>query len=309
MFLVCVLISTLYWIVTILGNTYETNMNIEVTYQNQPKNKIILSELPNDINAHISGSGYSLLFYSLGLVTPEVKIDLSKIQMNKSESSSTVNYSNFKQSIEAQLGSRIHLLSLTPSNIEIITDNITEKLVKIEPVFEFSDNKQFQLSELIQIEPQKIKISGPKSIVDTIQEIPTELVRIQNNQPAKEIEVKIDPIFMKSKKLMTEDPSIKIRAKIDKYTEYTLKVPVMITNIPNDIEISVFPNQVEIKFMISIGKLSMLKKEDFLVLVDCSELNIQYKKLKVNIEKYPPFVTSISINPAKVEYVLRKKDR
>jgi hypothetical protein len=87
-----------------------------------------------------------------------------------------------------------------------------------------------------------------------------------------------------------------------------MKVPINSINVPEVMNISVFPNYVEVKFMVSLTKLSDIKETDFEANVDCKELNNQYRKLKVDLSKYPSFIKSVSLKPAKVEYVLKKRN-
>lgn len=307
-FLVCFVLSTFYWLLNVLGNTYHTNLKVNATYKNNPENYIILNELPKTIDVEISGIGYYLLIYKLGLKTPSISIDLSKTSILESNKQKVIYFNEFKTTIEKQLGNKIELKSIYPSSYNVILDEIAEKLIKVIPLIDVSFDSQYQLSDTIKVVPNYIKMVGPKLVLDTLNGIPSDLLKLNQLESSQQIEVELNNEFLKSRKLTTETKSIQLQLQVDRFTEYNIKIPIKKTNLPENMDVTIFPNQVEIKFMVSLSKLSTINEFDFSASVDCSSINSQFKKIKVNLDKYPTHIKSISLKPANVEYVLRRNE-
>lgn len=307
-FLVCFVLSAFYWLLNVLGNSYNTTLKVNTTYKNNPENYIILNDLPKTIDVEISGIGYYLLIYKLGLKTPSISIDLSKINILESNKQKVIYFNEFESTIENQLGNKIELESIYPLSYNVILDEITEKLIKVIPLMDISFGSQYQLSDTIKVVPNFIKITGPKIVLDTLKKVPSVLLKLNNIESSQQIEVELNNHFLKLRKLTTETKSIQLQLEVDRFTEYNIKIPIKTKNLPENMDVTVFPNQVEIKFMVSLSKLSTINEFDFSASVDCSSINSQFKKIKVNLDKYPTHIKSISLKPANVEYVLRRNE-
>jgi YbbR domain-containing protein len=307
-FLVCLFLSSFYWFLNSLAHTHSTNLDIDITYNKNLEKHIILNELPNVLKIKITGVGYYLLGYKLGWRNPEIDIDLSMYVDKDLKDNSNLDFESFIPSIENQLGNKIQITSIYPKKVKVDVDEIMEKSIKIKPQTYLTFSNQFQLSDIIKATPSHVNVIGPKSVLDTLNHLPTELKKILNIEASQNIQAGFDIDFLNKLKLTTDLDKINLSIPVDKFTEYKMKVPINTVNIPENMSISIFPNYVDVKFMISLAKLSDVKETDFEAIVDCKELNNQYRKLKVDLSKYPSFIKSVSLKPAKVEYVLKKRN-
>jgi len=307
-FLVCLFLSSFYWLLNILAQPHSTTLYIDVNYQNNPEKHIILNELPSVIEIKITGVGYYLLGYKLGWRNPEIHIDLSKYTGVNIKEKPNLNFESFFNTIEKQLGNKIEIISIYPHQVKVVVDEIMEKSVRIKPQTFLTFNNQFQLSDSIKAIPSYVNVVGPKSILDTLKYLPTKVKSILNIESSAIVSVGFDLDYLDKLKLSTDIDKVDLSILVDKFTEYSIKIPISTTNVPENMDVSIFPNNLDVKFMVSLNRMSDLKANQFEASVDCGNLNNQYKKLKVNLTKYPSFIKSISLKPAKVEYVLRKKN-
>jgi hypothetical protein len=78
--------------------------------------------------------------------------------------------------------------------------------------------------------------------------------------------------------------------------------------VPDSLEIKPIPNEVEVTFLIPLSKMARLGKSKFRAEIDYNQINDNFNhKLKVELTKYPTYVKSFSLNPVKVEYILKKR--
>ncbi len=312
-FMVCVVIATFYWLLNTLGNTYHTVLKLNVTYINNPKESIILNELPNYLELHVTSVGYYVLPYKLGINTPNIVLDLSKYSNHKLRNSgqheSKIFFDRYTSSIASQIDDKIKITDITPKTFPVLLDDKVEKFVLVNPIVNLGFNYQYQLSKPISTIPISVKVTGPKSILDTLQSVPTMLLDLRNLESSTTVRVNFNQSYLDRLNLKTNIDFVDLNIMVDKFTEYKLVVPISTINLPDTFDISTFPDKLEVKFMIPLNKLSKVDESIFKAEVNVDELNVKNKKLKVHLTKYPSFIKSITINPAKVEYVLKRKEK
>lgn len=309
MFLICLLISTCYWLINVLSNQYKSDVDVEVQYKNQPPEYIILSKLPPILKVNISTDGYNLLGYQLELKKPKVEINLSEYEFDKLKNKHEIVFSDFLPTLSKQLGNKMVINEISPKSVEVILDKKMVKSLKIIPNVKLTFKNQFQLSGVIIVTPNTVEVSGPASILDTINAIPTNFLEINDIEGSLSRKIKLNNDFITTHHLQIKNSDVEIKINTDKFTEYKLNLPITITNVSDTVEIEIIPMSIEIKFLIPLNKLAQIKPEEFQILVDYNELSSVYKKLKVHLVKHPDFIKNITLKPAKVEYVLKRKEK
>lgn len=308
-FLVCLFISTFYWLINVLSNQYNSDIEVSVHYNNQPSDYIILSKLPKILKVNISTDGYNLLGYQLKLKKPKVEINLSEYQFDESQKKHEIIFKEFLPSLSKQLGNKMMINEISPKIVQVILDKKMVKSLKVIPNVKLTFNNQFQLVGDVIVFPNIIEVTGSASVLDSINVIPTSLVEINKIESSLTKKTTLNSDFINAHHLHIKNCDVEIKINTDKFTEYKLNLPVIISNASDTVDIDLIPKSIEIKFLIPLSKLALLKPEDFEIFVDFNELSANYKKLKVHLVKHPEFVKNITLIPAKVEYVLKRKEK
>lgn len=306
-FLVCLFFATFYWLINVLGNQYTSDIRVKVEYVNHPAEQVILSDLPTYLTANVSTDGYTLLAYQLKIKKPLVEINFSNYQFEESRNKNEIIVADFKSSLSKQFGEKILLNEISPKKINVELDLKKTKSLRVAPLYKLAFKNQFQLSDSVVIIPDVVEVTGPKSTLDTINFIPTQFIEINNIEGSLTKHIKLDEDYLIKHHLQVKNTTVELSISADKFTEYKLSLPIEVINPKDSVEIEIMPTTIDVKFMIPLSKLSMLKAEEFRVVVDCDDLSAVYKKLKVQIVKYPAFLKSITVKPANVEYVLKRK--
>lgn len=306
-FLVCLFLSTFYWLINVLGNQYTSELLIDVVYKNQPEKHVILSKLPSNLKTVVTTDGYTLLAYQIKIKKPLVEINLDDYQFEIGDNSNEILVDDFRYAIEKQLGEKIEISEITPKKIIVELDDKIVKTLKVIPLYKLGFENQYQLSDSVIVNPNTIDVSGPKQVLDTLNFIPSEFTELNNISGAIQKTIKLDANFLEKNHLQVINTEIEINIVTDKFTEYKLMLPIKITNNPDSVDVNIIPENIEIKFMIPLSKISLLNLEEFNAIVDFDEQSKIYKKLKVHLIKHPSYLKSIIIKPANVEYVLKRK--
>lgn len=309
MFLVCLLISTCYWLINVLSNQFNSDIEFEVQYNNQPDEFVILSKLPPLLKVNISTDGYNLLGYQLKLKKPKVEINLSEYQFDELQNKHEILFNDFLPTLSKQLGNKMVINEISPKVVQVLLDKKMVKSLKVIPNVKLTFKNQFQLSGVIIVAPNIVEVTGPTSILDTINAIPTDFLEINDVEGSITKKIKLNNDFLAKHHLQTKDNSVNLKINTDKFTEYKLNLPITIINASDTVDIDIIPMSIEIKFLIPLNKLAQIKPEEFQILVDYNELSAMYKKLKIHLVKHPDFIKNITLKPAKVEYVLKRKEK
>jgi len=302
----CLFLASFFWLLNALSNNYLTELDFDIVYKNYPKEKVILNKLPSTIKIMGRGLGFDLMAYKYKIGADSILIDFaefSEFESNEKKISTKV----FNASITSQLGNKIEVEGIYPETIILKLDEKKERVVRVLPITKITLEKQYQLYGDIDVKPAVVKVSGPKQIIDTLKHVYTEPIIFNDLNKTITQNVSISESFNNSQ-LSCDPKTVLIHVPVEKFTETTIQVPLSYKNVPDSIMLKAIPNKVEVKFMTPLSKINKIKLENFKAEVDYSMLNSNFNsKLKVELIQYPKLIKSITINPRKVEYILKKR--
>ena len=307
-FLFCLSLSCFFWLLNALSKTSTTEIVFDVSYVNQPIDKVVLNELPNQLKIKIKGFGYDLMAYKLRLSRPRVKVDLSRLGgFNNGIESNTLASTSFSNYITNQLGEQIEIRDIYPDSIRFLFDKRIEKKLKIIPNTNLKFKRQFQLFGDILVKPAITSVSGPASVLDTMTEIYTKELTLTEltETTTKSIGFNSDYDLMK---LSFNPKKVLLHIPVEKFTESSVMVNIKSINVPDSFQIKAIPSEIEVKFLIPLSKMASLQRAKFSAEIDYNKINDNFNhKLKVELTKYPTYIQSLTLNPRKVEYILKKR--
>lgn len=304
-FLFCLFLATFFWLLNSLGNNYSSEIICDVTYKNQPKGKVVLNDLPKEFKIEIKGLGFDLLGLKMSFNRPQVSIDLQKLGvLNGTQKISSLQYAT---SIANQLGDHIEIKSILPESISLMLDDQMEKTVKVIPQTNLKFKKQYQLFGQILSKPVVTKISGPKTIVDTITQVLTSTIEKEELSSTLTETVEFDKKY-EVLKINFAPSKVLVHIPVEKFTETTQRAMIDVVNLPDSIKLKTIPHEVEIKFQLPLSKMANLASAKFKVEVDFNTISGGFShKLKINLVEYPDYIQNITLTPAKVEYIIKKQ--
>jgi hypothetical protein len=307
-FLFCLILSIFFWILNALSKNFTTEAVFNVSYVNQPKDKVVLNELPNEIKLKIKGLGFDLMAYKLRLKKSSVNVDLSRLKgFNGKSKTNVISSTSFLPYVSNQLGNQIEIKEIYPDSIHFLFDERVEKKVKVIPITKLTFKKQFQLYGQMSIKPAVVKVIGPASILDTLSSVFTQDV-VLSNLAETTTEIVEFRLAYSSKKIVFKPEKIILHIPVEKYTESTMMLKINTTNVPDTIEIRSIPDEVELKFLLPLSKMASLANAKFIAEIDYTQISDNFnQKLKVELVEYPDYIQSPILNPGKVEYILKKR--
>ncbi len=307
-FVFCVLLSVLFWLMSALTKEYVVQQNIAICYTNIPHTKIVSNKLPEELIVDFKSQGYDLLSLYFGKSKPvEIDFSLSKPtdKPNYYRYSTVMN----QYSIRQQMGLAYSILKIYPDLISFNFNKKDSKRVPVKANLAIDFDSQYKLSDSIKIIPAFVDLYSSAAVLNGINFIKTEVLQIKrmNNSVIKKLRLVLPSDLQEAVEL--SDTIVSVEIPVSKFTEGEIQIPVNVVNSPDGITLKTFPDKVKITFLVSLKGYENVSPDSFKVEVDYLKIkNANSNKVKVDLVKFPKSVKITRVLPEKLEYIIRKND-
>jgi hypothetical protein len=303
-YLVCVAIATGFWFLNALSKTYTEDIIVPVRYVNFPNNKTLASKPPYQFQLKVKAHGFAILHLKLNFLLLPFEFNVNEMTYNQMVESKKNNFAfpsrQFYSDLSYQLSDELDIVSMSPDTLFFNFGLMGNKRVKVRAVLQLNLKKQFQISGIIETEPDSVTVSGAQSAIDTLQFVYTEALRFNAADQPIEAQIKIRPI----NEIYFERQSVKVTIPIEEYTEAQQSVQVSIVNQPESKNIKLFPSKVKIFYQIGLSRFSQIHPEDFKLTVSYTDIIEGKQRLKITAEAMPAYIYSLKIMPEELEYLI-----
>ncbi len=285
-FILCVLVAFVFWILNRLQTSVKKNISVALVY-NMPSSRAF-SETPIQYaNTTISGTGWDMLTHRL-----------DKLYVSINEDS--LQTFSLRGLAAAQLGGDVQ--TIEPEILSITTENAFEKMLPIEPVSLIAFAKGYDLSQNIQLEPDRVRVTGPRQVVSNLISIKTDTIFVKNLKDVFAYNVTL----AKNPVLRYNFENVHVTLKAEQFTEKSLFVPIIIKNAPEKLKI--FPNKIRLDCTVTLSHYSKVTADDFIIEVDMHNITLNSKNntLPLTLIKQPDWARGVKFSPKSVEFYLEK---
>lgn len=303
-FIICVLIASFFWLLIKLSDQYNESFFFKVNYFNAPKKQLLTSIIDTNLIINVEATGFEMMNLILSEDLENLNIDLNKCEiLPEDEDVYYITTSELKEKISENIGIPLDQIEISSQKLEFRMEGLFEKIVMVNNQMKFNFAPQYKLYNSIIISPNKIKIFGPKNILDTINSINTnkkEILNISNF-----IDENIGLINPNKELIHFSEDKVNIKATVEKFTESSLEMPIDLSNINH--KIKAFPNTVKVFFTVAQKDFSNIRKSQFKVQANLKNTDIiTANKLQLEIIEKPDFVNGIRIQPSEIEFLIIK---
>ena len=239
-FLLFLILAFGFWMLIKLTRTYTSSVDVNLTYTDLPKDKMLQSEPESAVKVTLRAVGFTLLKHKFSNKKVEVSLKNSK-RKNRTQyyllSSTVLNSVN-------NSFSKSEVIGIEPDTLFFELGRSISKKVRVEPDIAIQYKSGYHLSGDLEVDPKYITISGPKRLVDSVVYISTESLKITNVYDTIHKEVAIAANNSLSR-LTYSATKVTIKGKVEKFTERTIEVPITIKNAPKSFTIRTFPDKVK----------------------------------------------------------------
>ena len=297
-FVFFVLLALIYSMTSKLTSNYTKTIVFVVKPVDVPSDQVVLDQSIDSIRLELEGYGYNLAKYYIDQPIIEISLnDLNKVK-SKYQWTKQRNFSD----LQSKFNKSVRLVSSSVDQIEFIIEQYESKKVPVELKLELDYKSGFDSFNEYKLSKDSIMITGPNSLIDTINMIQTH--KLVLNQIDSEINAKIRIKPSENNNIIHSDTELDFQLKVEKFTEESIKVPVTIVNIDDNMKINYYPKVVSVLYRVSIREYKSVNPMDFRVECDLNTINRDNSVLISSITKKPSNVRKCRIENNQIQYVI-----
>ncbi|MCX7987256.1 MAG: hypothetical protein N2662_09995 [Bacteroidales bacterium] len=305
-FLFFLFLSIIFWLLRVLDNDYTTQLTVPIEYIPYRSDVEMVGEIPRTLSLNVTGQGYTLvkrMFTSSRqpVVLQMLALNLRQVEGNENRYFALTHY--LKENIQRQLGNELILNYILPDTLWYTFSPVERRKVKVIPDLKIKFVRQYMLEGDYIVQPESIMVTGPHIIIDTLSAIYTESESFLGVFRSFTRTLKLKPID----RLSFEPQEVSVTVPVEKFTQSTLKVPITPINVPDSLQLLLFPSYVSIEYLVSLKNFKKVKSSQFLVTADYFDCFTSVNKISVRIERYPYMLKLINYTPKSVEYLIEHK--
>ncbi len=300
-FLLFLLLSFLFWTLIKLSREYISEVEFGLNYTDVPKNKLIQNEPSEKIKLTLKTSGFKLLRY--GFKPKVLEYTLTEIDRKSgseyySETSSNINF------LQAQLSAETVVLNAEPDTLFFDLGVRKSREVRVVSEVNFEFKTGFNFVQPVQMQPDMVTISGPEKVIDTINEVYTQDITLQDLSASFSTKVGLRP---PNDAVELSVQEVNVIGEVDKITDGSFSIPFEVINLPRNYLISTYPKEVKVVFQVALKDFNKIPENSFRVQCDYKQSednNLDYLIPQV-VEK-PEIIFDVKVIPNKIEFLIKK---
>ena len=308
-YLVFLFIAVIIWYLNALNEDYTAELKFAVKYTDLPEDKVLANVPPERLFLTINAHGFTLLKYRLGMIFSPIAMEASYNTLRRKSDLSNDEYYIVTQSalnrISAQLRSDIELRYVYPDTLNFVFTETINKDIFVKPAIKVQYEKGFLPKGSPIIEPQKVTVTGPKTVLDTMQFVYTRTKLFKNIRDTLRISIDLQPV----QQLRYSANEVNILQAIQRYTEASIVAPIDPINMPEGMTMIVFPGSVTVNCLVPVADYEKLQPYMFRAVVDYNSVKDaadNQTKARVAIIRTPDYVTNLDFHPNSVDFIIEK---
>ena len=300
-FLNFLLMSAVFWVLTTLNETYETDVEVRLELTDIPGNTVITEPLPDTIKVMVKDKGYYLVKY---LYFDKMRVIRLPFHMyTNKQSRGIVAPSDLQKVLRTRFGETCTILAIKADHLDFYYSHGSQKKVPLIYSGTATAKTNFYVMN-VKIDPDSVVVMASKNALDTINAVYTEPVDIEDVDNSVTKIVPIARIWGAKTKIS----QAKVRVVVDRLTERVLNVPITAINLPSNMLLKTFPGRVDVKVSVGASMVGRLRPEQFTVTVNAEDLaeRSSKDKLKLTIASKPEYVLKAWLTTTAVDYVIER---
>lgn len=291
--LICLGVALSLWLPTKMAQVYRMEKKVRLEFQ-LPPGLTFVKPPPEEVKVLLEGQGWSLLYDAL----------FSRENVLRFNTGTNTTFDLHTGRLRSAVVERLH-----SANLRIAEINYEELHLRIEPLVwktvpvRFAGKLDFvpeySLKEEIQLNPGKVLVKGPQSVLKNLEFAPTDSLILQNfsGDFKKEVPLRLVPGLEASPR------RVQIALSAEQYTEKQVFVPIR--PFPFAESARFFPAQVRISFRVGLSRFNRIGSKDFEVLAELPQGDSvgEGEKAQLKISVLPPLLRSVRMTPESVDYL------
>jgi hypothetical protein len=294
-FIASVIFAVILWGSISLSDIFYTNVDVKLTLTNLPPGYTTGSPLPDKIQLRVKGLGWRLVSINVG---PETEF---RVSVGGDSGRHNIDLYNYLES-NRWLLSDVEIINILPDSVRFFVERIISKKLPVISGLELEYKPGYGLASDMILKPDSVVVSGPISLLRTMNEIKTADKSLSPLDSKTETEVNLSRMngFKYSANLI--EVILDIQRIVDKQFE---NITVDVIDIPPRKEVVLLPNKIGFNVRGGIEILGKLKPDQFNAYVRYQSLVQDTIGSVTPILEMPKNIILQYLKPDRLRYVIR----
>jgi len=292
--------SAVIWVAVQFSKEYTEAIELPISYINTPKDKILIGNTPKTLDLRMRDRGFYIAW--IRMFPQKITIDIS----DAVEEGNALIYDLelHKPSILSQMRLDYEKVTFLQKSIKISFEQRAVKMVAVVSSIDLNFAVGYSALEEIKLQPDSIRLSGPVTVLDTLEFIRTKQLKINNISNDVKGKVQLETENLNEVSLYQNEVNYSVRT--EKFTEGKAEIPIRLLNVPEGTNVVIFPKELIIYYQVSLSDFEQIKPSSFEVAVDFKNAQDSDGFLIAQIIQKPNQVNNIRLNEKKVQFVIKR---
>ncbi len=254
-FLFFLVLSSAFWLVITLNETYEREITVRLQLINVPRNVVITTDVSDTIHAVVRDKGYMIATYLYGDHFTPLRINFQQYAGDKGQG--TIPVADIQKLILQQLYNSTKLVSVKTDDIEFFYNYGQHKKVPVRMLGRVNPGGTYYLAQT-QFTPDSVTVYAAQKLLNTIQYAYTVEQNINGLSEPRTMKVAL----RKVRGAKFEPSTVTMHLYPDILTEEVVEVPIEAINVPKDKVLRIFPPKIGVRFVVGVNQLRHMPKDE-----------------------------------------------
>ncbi len=301
LFLVFLIFGFAFWLMLFFQKeNVEGTYRFPIKYINIPENVVFDNPLPDFVDISISDNGSEIFKLD---VSRKDSIVIDVIELKKS-GNTVLQGDQYRQLIKNQLSTSTNIRGYFPMNISLATSELESKELKVTFDGEIITSRANLVAESATFIPETVVAYGSETSLRNLTSAVTEHTIFRNLNATSQLPIKINSI----EGVRFSPSEVEIYIPVVEYTEHSFDVPIIASNVPNNLDVKFFPSKATVSFSVTLSEYKKIIPEDFSIIVDYRDFHKNDDgRVTLELTKHPSSIVDPRISPSYVEFLFENK--
>ncbi len=301
-FLFFLALSSIFWLMMTLNETYEQEICIPAKLTGIPENAVITTPMEDTVRVTVKDKGFVLAMYMFGNEIRPIKINFSTYA-NSQTGYGAVPLADLQKMANQRFGGISRITAVKPDKLDFYFNFGQKKVVPVRLKGIIVPSKTYYLART-RIWPETVTIYASKKILDSVRYVTTEPLHIEGFTDTIVSTVRLAQI----KGVKTTPLSVRIGLYPDILTEESVEVPIQAIGMPEGKTLRTFPSRVKVKFNVGAATFRDIAPQQFTVVVDYRDIVANpSNKCSLTLRSVPHGVRNAHVEIGQVDYLIEQQ--
>ena len=295
-------LSTIFWLMTALNETYEREIGVPAYLVNIPKNVVVTSDMEDTVRVTVRDKGFALLAYTYGEGIRPINVNFQSA-ITRQSGYGVVSSQELMKMINQRFSGSSKIVQVKPDRLDFHYTYGLSRQVSVKMSGHVVPGKSFYLART-RFWPEKVTVYGSKQALDSLRFVKTVPINITNFNDTVLRTVALETI--KGVKIVPN--TVRIGLYPDILTEENIEVPITAINMPEGKVLRTFPQRVPVNFIVGASMFRSISPEQFAVVVDYNEIiDHPSDKCSIHLRETPQGVRNARLKMTQVDYLIEEQ--